>query len=948
LDVIKGALPKDVGNPILVKFDPASFPIVTLGISGPSDLEALTRIATDEIKQKLERIPGVALARIGGGVERQILVAVDQGRLFAYRIPISTVVDKLKTANFNFPGGSIERGKSEIRIRTMGQFESLEDIRRIVLSKTSQQIPIFLRDIATVSDTFKEQTSSFHVNGEKSIGVSIFKQADSNTVKVAEAVVREVETLRDALGEKVNLTVVYNQALFIKDAIADLELAGILGGILAFLILLLFLGSFQTALIVTTAIPISVLGVFTLMYMSGITLNIMSLGGLALGVGLLVDNGIVILENIHRHRKTNPDAYQSAIIGSAEMQRPVIASTLAHIIVFLPIIFVQGLAGKFFVQLALTISFSLLISILVALLLNPMLESKRKYFDVKLPKLENPSFDSKGETVVTAAPVRKVRNVLHTAIEPFRRLVDFVVIEIEPMYIKVLESVLKHRTKALAFTTIVVSSSMLLIPLMGKEFIPNVDQGNVTLKIRMPVSTTLEATDEMASRIGAKVLTLPEVKDIFVNIGHDAIEKTETALGEFESNTARMTVLLNDERQRSVEDIVNVLRDEINGMGEFETEFVFNQNVQQMLRQKSEATEILEISGPSLEMLADITSQVSSKLSRFEFLQDLQSNLGDEENEIQIVLDREKAATFKLTVKNIADTLKTAIEGEVATTYYDTEQEVDIVVKLRDEDRKDINKLEQIFIHTPSGSDIPLVEIAEISIASRPRQLNRRDLRRVAVISANIIGISFDEAIKKVQEAIDDISLFPDYSITVSDVQKEMNRSFNSLLFALLFSILLVYMLLASLFESFLNPFIIMFAVPLAAVGVILILFLFNTPISLGVYIGCIMLGGIVVNNSIILLDYTERLRKQGLALREAIIHGGRTRLRPILMTALTTILGLIPLASSFGSGSEIRRPLAITVIGGLATSTFMTLIIVPVIYSLFEDLRLKTVRRDR
>jgi HAE1 family hydrophobic/amphiphilic exporter-1 len=874
------------------------------------------------------------------------LVAVDQGRLFAYRIPISTVVEKLKAANFNFPGGSIERGKSEIRIRTMGQFENLDDVRRIVLSKTSQQTPIFLRDIATVSDTFKEQTSAFQVSGKRSIGISIFKQADSNTVRVAEEIVREVEMLQDALRAKVNITVVYNQALFIKDAIADLELAGILGGILAFLVLLAFLGSFQTALIVTTAIPISVLGVFTLMYMTGITLNVMSLGGLALGVGLLVDNGIVIMENIHRHRRTNRDIYQSAISGSAEMQKPVIASTLAHIIVFLPIIFVQGLAGKFFIQLALTISFSLLISILVALLLNPMLESKRKFFDLNLPGSANPPSPSGENTDVKAASAGNVRDRAHHAIEPLWRLVDFVMAAAERVYLKTLALALKHRTKALAYAAMVVIASMLLIPLMGKEFIPNVDQGNFTLKIRLPMGATLKATDEVASRIGAKVLRLPEVKDIFINIGHDAVEKTERALGDFESNTARMMVLLRDERQRSVEDIIKALRAGINGRGEFETEFVYNQNIQQMLRQKSEATEILEISGPSLEKLADITSQVSARLARFEFLQDLNSNLGVEETEIQIGVDREKAATFKLTVKNIADTLKTAIEGDVATTYYDADRQIDIVVKLKDEDRKDINKLGQIYIHTALGTDIPLGEVAKISVESRLRQLNRRDLRRVSVISANIIGISFEEAIIKVQESIADINLLPDYSIAVSDEQAEMNQSFSSLLFALLFSILLVYMLLASLFESFLNPFIIMFAVPLAAVGVILILFIFNTPISLGVYIGSIMLGGIVVNNSIILLDYTERLRKQGLAVKDAIVQAGRTRLRPILMTALTTILGLIPLASGFGGGSEIRRPLAITVIGGLTTSTFMTLVMIPVIYSLFADLKLKTLQR--
>lgn len=929
IDALRDVLPKDVETPIIVKFDPMSFPIMTLGISGGEDLAELTRIVSDEIKQKIERIPGVALARVSGAVEREILVAVDQGRLFAYGIPISLVVDKLKKANFNFPGGRIEKGNKEIRIRTIGRFENLEDLERVVIAKGTGTIPIFLRDVATVHDIFKEQTSAFVINGKGSIGLSIFKQADSNTVRVADEVNRMLKGLKKDLKPGITVAIVYNQATFIKDAIADLEWAGILGGVLAFLVLLLFLGSFSSAMIITTAIPISVLGAFTLMYMAGISLNIMSLGGLALGVGLLVDNGIVILENIHRHKKNNPNLYEAAITGSNEMQNPVIASTLAHIIVFLPIIFVKGLAGNFFVQLALTISFSLLISILVALALNPMLEARRLLPRHALP--DSPK--SPGLLWHLSRPIRVIMNPLWLAVDTgMKRIADF--------YLRLLLLALGHKKMVLLLTLLVLALSVSMLPLMGKEFIPDVDQGSFVIKVTTRAGSTLESTKAVASRIQEILSKAPEVKDVFVNIGYDKKEKTEKALGELEPNLARMTVVLTNERKRSVESLVNSVRPKIAGIPEAKIEYVLNQDVTQILRQQQKAPEILEIRGPDLETIRELTHEIIEKIRGVRGLKDIKSSLGEDEPEIQISVDREKAASFKLSIKDIADSVKTAMEGDVATKYHDADQEVDILVRLQDRDRNDIPNLGRILIHTPLNSDIPLKEVAGISHAERLGRIQRRDLNRVSVISANISGVRFSECLEEVKTRLAGISLPPDYIVAISDEQEEMNRSFRNLRFALGLSILLVYMLLASLFESFLYPFIIMFAVPLAAVGVILILFLTGNPMSLGVYIGGIMLGGIVVNNSIILVDYINTLRKNGVSHQEAVVEGGKARLRPILMTALTTILGLVPLAIGLGSGAEIRSPLALTVIGGLTTSTFMTLIVIPIAYSLTEDIR--------
>jgi len=938
IDVVKGSLPRDVGNPIIVKFDPSSIPIMTLGVSGSSNLIETTRIASDEIKQKLERIPGVALARISGAVEREILVAVDQGRLFAHNIPISKVVEKLKEANFNFPGGKIEKAKNEIRIRTIGQFETLEDLENVVLIRTPQKIPIFIRDVARIIDTFKEKQTDFTINDKPSIGISIFKQADSNTVEVADRLTREIDGLQAALKPDVQIVTVFNQATFIKNAISDLQWAGILGGILAFLVLLLFLRSFQSALIITTAIPISVLGAFILMYSAGISLNIMSLGGLALGVGLLVDNGIVILENIHRHRRDMPDIDQAVITGADEMQNPIIASTLAHIIVFLPIMFVKGLAGKFFVQLALTISFSLLMSILVAMFLNPMLEAKRVLFD---PTGTEYARSSQPSWVLTGF----LRRTLHRFLNPLWNALERGMQILEERYVKTLDLAMNRRKPVLAVTLLVFMLSLALVGGMGKEFIPAVDQGSFNVKITTPPGTSLGSTVALVRKVGKIFSGISEIQDVFVNIGYDRHEKTEMALADAEQNIGRMTVILKPDRSRSLEEIVNGARPEIALIPGAKIEYILNQDVSQFLALKQESPEILKITGTTLKTIQQITAEALDELRELDCIEDLKSSLLEDEPEIQIHPDRLKAASLKLTIKDIADAVKTAVEGEVVTRFHEDGEEIDIRVRLRDEDTRSLDKLGQVFIQNSEQQAVPLREVAGIAYSQQLRQIQRRDLSRVAVISANFTGVTLSEGLQRVKDQISGIELPPDHSIELSDEHGEMNRSFQHLMLALVLSILLVYMLLASLFESLLQPFIIMFAVPLGAIGVILILFLTATPISLGVYIGSIMLGGIVVNNSIILIDYTGRLRNEGFAGREAAVEGGRVRLRPILMTALTTILGLIPLAVGGGEGSEIRNPLALTVIGGLAASTLITLILVPVIYTIFEEMRGRNVK---
>jgi len=516
---------------------------------------------------------------------------------------------------------------------------------------------------------------------------------------------------------------------------------------------------------------------------------------------------------------------------------------------------------------------------------------------------------------------------------------------LEKRYLKALDLAMKSRKRVLAVTLLVFMLSLALLAGMGKEFIPAVDQGSFNVKITTPPGTSLGSTAALVKKVGKIFSGITEVKDVFVNIGYDRHEKTEMALADAEQNVGRMTVVLKPVRSRSLDEIVNAARPDIALIPGAKIEYILNQDVSQFLALKQESPEILKITGTKLETIKKLTAEVLNRLRELDCLEDLKSSLLEDEPEIQIHTDRLKAASLKLTIKDIADTVKTAVEGEVVTRFHDDDQEIDIRVRLRDEDTRSLDKLGQVFIQNSDQDAVPLREVAGIAYSQQLRQIQRRDLSRVAVISANFTGVALSDGLQRIQDQISGIDLPPDHSIELSDAHGEMNRSFQHLMLALVLSILLVYMLLASLFESLLQPFIIMFAVPLGAIGVILILFLTATPISLGVYIGSIMLGGIVVNNSIILIDYTSRLRNEGFPGREAAVEGGRVRLRPILMTALTTILGLIPLAVGSGEGSEIRNPLALTVIGGLAASTLMTLILVPVIYTIFEEMRSRNVK---
>jgi HAE1 family hydrophobic/amphiphilic exporter-1 len=935
LDLIRDTLPRDAKSPVVMKYDPSTLPVLALNVSGEQNLLELRRIAQDQIKRDLERIDGVASATVTGGLEREILVSVDQGRLMAHRIPLNALLEELKNANFNFPGGKIETRYTDLRIRTLGEFEKIEDMERVVVGWGKGNSPVYLKDVAIVKDTHKEPKNLSRVNGKSSVVISVLKAADANTVQVAENVHKEIDRINKQLRPKAEMTVAYDQSRFIKASIRDLREDGILGGILAFLVILFSLESLGSALIIATALPISILTTFSLMYMNGMTLNIMSLGGLALGIGDIMDSGIVVLENTARLRGGGMPVRTAILTGADEMRRPVMASIFSHIVIFLPILFMKGISGQFFAQLAITISFSLIISLFVAFTLIPTLE----VYQFRRP-MEGPmeGIDAGRKGPHGSGPWRWISSFL----SPLFRGTERGIVYSRRVYERILRWALDRPGTVLVLAFVLLAISVALLTRVGREFIPKADQGQFVVKVTAPPSSSLTATEGVVDRIEKMLLGMPEIERVVSSIGSTGEEGIGFQLESTGLDTAQIMVTLKDrrERERSVEVVVNDLRARTASLKDITVEYILQQDILQFSRQMGKAPEILEIKGDDREPLRGLTQEIMEKMRQMRGLTDIEWSLSQEGPEVRIEVDRPRAASLQLTAKDIGETLRTAVEGSVATQFREEDKEVDIRVRLREIDREGLPDLERVLIYTPAGESVPLSTLARVVEGQTPGEIQRRDQSRVIVISANLVGRKLDQVTEELEGMLKTIRFPEGYSYRFTGEVEEMRESSRSLFLALAFAVLIVYMILASQFESFLYPFIILFSIPFSVVGVTLALLITQKTLSLGVYIGAILLAGIVVNNAIILIDCVIQLRKEERPLLEALVEAGRLRFRPILMTAATTVLGTLPLGFSWGEGSEIRSPMAIAVVGGMTTSTLLTLVIVPVIYLIVERVR--------
>ncbi len=924
IDQVKRVLPDGASDPTVFKFDPSMMPIMVLGMSSEKyELHELQKFAQDIVKPRLERLEGIARASVSGGLEREILVSVDNEKLRANYLTLDQIVMSLRSENINLPAGTLREGNVDFLIRTLGRFQDIEDIQNVVISNI-QGNQIYLKEIARVSDTFKEQDAVAYINGMPSVSFNLQKESGTNTVIVANRVNSEMNNINDVLPGDIIMSVVFDSSDFIKQTIAEVTNMLLIGAFLAMLILYLFLRNFKSTLIVGLAIPISIISTFTLLYFTDLTLNMMTLGGLALGIGMLVDNAIVVLENIFRHRELGEEAPLAANQGANEVREAITASTLTTIAVFLPVVYVSGIAGELFKTMGLTITFSLLMSLFVALTLIPMLSSRQIHkgnvsFSSASKEISN---NDKGKSKAHSFSGRAGK----------RPFFSFIIQE----YSYLIEWALRHRGIVVIMAIVILLASFSLLPILGTEFMPAVDQGNFNINISLPVGTNFEVTKEIVREIESTVNKVPEVKDVFATIGSGGMNM---GMGTDSSNTGTIMVTLVElsNRERESKEVIADLRGKI---GEYpDTQIRYSE---QSFSFSSGSPFSINITGDSIEELDYIASTIIGLLSEVEGAYDLQSSVEEVRPELHIDIDREKSNLYGLSAGQIASTIQDALLGKVASYFQDGGDQFDITVKLDKNDRDQLQELESLIISSSYGLQIPLKEIAEVKVGTGPQGINRENQQRQVTVTGNVSGRFLGNVIQDARAKLSSLVLPDGYHYTFAGENQEMIESFQSLFFALILSIFLVYMIIAAQFESLLFPFAVIFSIPFALIGVVIALMLAGTSLNVLSFIGLIMLAGIVVNNAIVLIDYINQLRKKGMDRNEAIIEGGRTRLRPILMTTLTTVFAMIPMALGAGEGAEMRAPMAITIIGGLTSSTFLTLIIIPIFYTYLDDLARK------
>jgi len=925
IDLIKERLPRESQEPLVMKYNPFELPIMTLSVTGERSAQDIREISRKIIKDELEKIEGVASATITGGLEREIMVEVDQGRLQAQKVPLLDVARSIADANLNYPAGTIKESFYEYLIRTLGEFEHVDEIQDIAVKVEKEDMYaspealeegiskskrlVLLKDVGVVIDTVKERTSYSRHNSEENVSISVQKQAQANTLRVVNRIKKALVDIRDEVPGDLKIKIVYDQSKFIKDSITGVGNAAVLGGILAFLVLLLFLRNVKSAAIVTISIPISVVAVFTLMYMGGLSINMMSLGGLALGVGMLVDSAIVVLENISRHREQGEERKASAIQGATEVSSAITASTLTTVVVFFPMIFVIGIAGQLFKQLAFTVIFALVASLFVALTIIPLLSSMK---------------------------AKKERSV--------KRYKEFALIK---LYEKWLIKFLQHKKRGLLTVLFLFLGSLLLFIPLDKELMPKTDQGQFVIKVDMPSGTRLEITDALSKKIEKYLSGLPHVLDVTSIVGSTRGREAKDVLQRLSSNQAEIRVALKRRRRiktaRAVQDAKKVIsRFDLGGA---DIEYMLQESVFRAAVQES-APIVVEIKGENMPALIKITEKLTDKIEKIKGIYGVKTDMPKPSPETKIFVDKDMASIHNLSVADIAQTAQIAMKGYVASQLKEKGQEIDIRVRMREVDRGDFKKLSRLRIHAPGGETLPLFTVARFTKGKGPSEIKRLDQERTILISANIYRRALKDVTRDIIRAIKKLDIPENFTVKLAGESEEMTESFKSLRFAMIFSILLVYMIMAAQFESFWQPFIIMVTVPLSIIGVLIALFITGTSVNVVALLGIIMLGGIVVNNGIVLIDYLNLLRSRGKSVMEATIEASKSRLRPILMTALTTILGLFPMALAIGEGSELRSPLAISVIGGLLVATFLTLWVVPALYLLSYELRVKLFKK--
>ncbi len=918
IDRVMARLPEDIERPMIRKFDLSAFPVMYLGVSSSLNPLDLRQIVEDQVKYRLERVPGVAAIDIRGGLNREIHVDLHAAELKALGISTDAILAALRSENRNVPAGLYDKGNLEVLVRTQGEYRSLDEIRNTVIA-TREGSPIQIRDIADVLDSWEEVRQVVRIDGKPGLRISVSKQSGANTVNVAREVRAEMERINRDIPQ-LRLIALIDTSRYIKQSISNMGIAILLGGILAIIILFLFLRNVSSTLIIATAIPISIIATFGLMYFGGFTLNIVTFGGLALGIGMLVDNAIVVLENIYRHRESGNSFVQSALDGTSEVWSAILASTLTTLVVFIPVVFVRGMSGIMFRQMAYVVSFSLLCSLVVALTLIPMLSSRFLRFQ--------PSEHYKDES--------RVHRIYAWSEDLFRR--------VELQYARLLTSALGHRKTVVMTAGGLFILSLILIRFVGVELMPATDEGEVRISLEMAVGTRLELVDQ-TTRVVEEIVkaNVPEAVSVLSYMGGGGWRARGGHTAEI-----RISLVPRRERRRSSEQIANDLRTALGTLPGVTTRTRAGQGLF-ILRMgaSSESAINMEIRGYDLETAHLLAQQVDAAIKSIPSITDTRISREEGSPEQIIRIDRKKAADLDLGVSRIGDALETAVGGKRATFYREGGKLYAIVVRLSDRDRKDLDELLDLTVVNNRGEPVVLRNVVETVREEGPVRIERKDQERIIAIEANFTGQDMGSVIEEIRNQLRFIPVPKDFAILFGGDYEEQQKAFRELLVGLILAIFLIYMVMAGQFESFRDPFVVLFSIPMAIIGIVLTMILTGTIFSMQAFIGCIILAGIVVNNAILLVHHTNQLRRNsGMQLLEAVRLAGSHRLRPILMTAMTTVLGLLPLAIGFGEGGEAQAPLARVVIGGLLSSTLITLVLIPVVYAIFEQKR--TWKRDR
>lgn len=908
LDRVLSRLPEDIDRPMIRKFDLSAFPIMQMGVSGNMNPLELRQLVEDQIKYRLERVAGVAAIDVRGGLYREIHVDLHADQIKALNIAPEVILATLKKENRNVPAGLYKKGNFDILVRTQGEYHDLDEIRNTVIT-IRNGAPIRIRDVADVQDAWEEVTQKVQINGKDGLRIAINKQSGANTVNVANAVKAEVENINRDIPQ-IQLIPLMDTSVYIKNSINSVANSLLIGGTLAIIILFIFLRNVSSTIIISTAIPISIIATFGLMYFGGFTLNTITFGGLALGIGMLVDNAIVVLENIYRHREGGLDLKQSALNGTQEVWSAIIASTLTTIVVFLPVIFVRGVSGIMFQQMAYVVSFSLMCSLIIALTLIPMLSSRFLHFQ--------PTQHYKNEN--------RLHRIYAFSEENFKR--------VEKAYALLLKSALSHK-KTVLFTALgLFIGAIVLVRFIGVELMPAADEGEVRVSLEMAVGTRLELVDQAAKTVEEAVIRLvPERVSMISNIGG-----TGWSSG---SHTAevRVNLVSRAQRKRSSEQVANDLRRALSGLPGATIRTRAGQGLFVLRMGTSSANTVsVEVRGYDLETAHQLARRVEAVVKEVPGITDTQISRQEGSPEQVIRIDRQKAADLGLDVSRIGDALQTAVGGTQASYYREGGKQYKILVRLSESDRQNLNELLDLTVSNSRGEPVVLRNVVSTINQEGPVSIERKDQERIITIDANFTGRDMGSVVSDIRRQLRYVPLPKNFTVLFGGDYEEQQKAFRELLISMILAIFLIYLIMAGQFESFRDPFVVLFAIPMALIGVVIIMVLSGTIFSMQAFIGCIMLAGIVVNNAILLVDYTNQLRRnQGLPLSEAVQLSGSRRLRPILMTTLTTVLGLLPLSLGLGEGGETQAPLARVVIGGLLSSTMITLVLVPVVYSIFE-----------